>query len=126
MGVICVDTPENTKSFTGEDLKFLIAVAHYAAAAISNSELQADIEFKNKVQERLLTNFSPKLRSKLVDQARVGELEPGGERSQVTLLMSDIRGFTNTTATMDVQAVVDMLNEYFTELVQAIFENDGA
>ena len=125
MGVICVDTPENTKSFTGEDLKFLIAVAHYAAAAISNSELQADIEFKNKVQERLLTNFSPKLRSKLVDQARVGELEPGGERSQVTLLMSDIRGFTNTTATMDVQAVVDMLNEYFTELVQAIFENDG-
>ena len=125
MGVICVDTPENTKSFTDDDLKFLIAVAHYAAAALSNSELQADIEFKNKVQERLLTNFSPKLRSKLVDQARVGELEPGGERSQVTLLMSDIRGFTNTTATMDVQHVVDMLNEYFTELVQAIFENDG-
>jgi adenylate cyclase len=125
MGVICVDTPENTKSFTDADLKFLIAVAHYAAAALSNSELQADIEFKNKVQERLLTNFSPKLRSKLVDQARIGALEPGGERSQVTLLMSDIRGFTNTTADMDVQHVVDMLNEYFTELVHAIFENDG-
>ncbi|MGB0579326.1 MAG: adenylate/guanylate cyclase domain-containing protein [Limisphaerales bacterium] len=125
MGVICVDTPENKQSFNDDDLRFLIAVAHYAAAAISNSEMQADIEFKNQVQERLMTNFSPKLRSKLVDQARVGALEPGGERSQVTLLMSDIRGFTNTTANMDVQHVVDMLNEYFTELVRAIFENDG-
>jgi adenylate cyclase len=124
-GVICVDTPENDKSFTESDLRFLIAVAHYAAAALSNSELQADIEFKNKVQERLLTNFSPKLRSKLVDQARIGALKPGGERSNVSLLMSDIRGFTKKTANMDVQAVVDMLNEYFTELVQAIFENDG-
>ncbi len=125
LGVICVDTPDSDKSFTESDLRFLIAVAHYAAAALSNSELQADIEFKNKVQERLLTNFSPKLRSKLVDQARIGALVPGGERSQVTLLMSDIRGFTKKTANMDVQAVVDMLNEYFTELVQAIFENDG-
>ncbi len=125
LGVICVDTRQNDKAFTEGDLRFLIAVAHYAAAALSNSELQADIVFKNKVQERLLTNFSPKLRSKLVDQARVGALVPGGERSQVTLLMSDIRGFTNKAAKMDVQAVVDMLNEYFTELVQAIFENDG-
>ena len=124
-GVICVDTPDTKRSFADSDLRFLIAVAHYAAAALSNSALQADIEFKNKVQDRLLTNFSPKLRQRLVDQARAGALVPGGERSKVTLLMSDIRGFTTTTATMDVQLVVDMLNEYFTELVQVIFDHDG-
>ncbi len=124
-GVICVDTPDPKRSFADSDLRFLIAVAHYAAAALSNSALQADIEFKNKVQDRLLTNFSPRLRQRLVDQARAGALVPGGERSKVTLLMSDIRGFTTTTATMDVQLVVDMLNEYFTELVQVIFDHDG-
>lgn len=35
MGVLCVDAPRQTGAFEGEDLRYLMAVAHYGAAAIA-------------------------------------------------------------------------------------------
>lgn len=125
LGVLCVDNPRRSKVFGAEDLDFLMAVANYAAAAVRNQMLQADLEHFVEVQRRLLTNFSPKLREKLLDKARAGRLKPGGEKSEVTLLMSDLRGFAKTTADMSTEDLVDMLNEYFSALVTALFEHGG-
>ncbi|MEW6303577.1 MAG: adenylate/guanylate cyclase domain-containing protein [Verrucomicrobiota bacterium] len=125
LGVLCVDNPHREAVFHEEDLRFLLAVAHYAAAAVANQQLQDELTSKSLVLERLLTNFSPKLRMKLLEKARAGQLRPGGEKSEVTILMSDIRGFTTTSAKMDPHDVVEMLNDYFPPLVQAIFQHDG-
>jgi len=123
--VICVDNPLRKKEFTIDDLDFLIAVAHYAASAVSNRVLQQDLRHYIEVQKRLLTNFSEKVRNKIVDQARTGRLKPGGEKSDVTLLMSDLRAFTRTSAEMSTEEVVEMLNEYFSAQIEAIFRNGG-
>lgn len=125
MGVLCVDNPDRSTAFGREDLQFLMAVGHYAAVAVANRELQAHLEHNATVLERLLTNFSPQLRENLLAKARRGSLQPGGEISQVTLLMSDIRGFTRLTAGMDAAQVVEMLNEYFSALIDSIFRHDG-
>ena len=61
----------------------------------------------------------------MLDKARLGRLRLGGEKSEVTILASDIRGFTQTTAKMDAEDVVDMLNQYFTAQVRAVFGFDG-
>ena len=54
-----------------------------------------------------------------------GRLTLGGERSEVSILFSDIRGFTRMSATMEPDDVVDMLNAYFAALVEAIFRCEG-
>jgi adenylate cyclase len=74
---------------------------------------------------RLLTNFSPKTREHLLERAQHGRLRLGGERSEVVVLESDIRGFTKLTEHMDTDEVVDLLNDYFSALVDAIFKHDG-
>ena len=74
---------------------------------------------------RLLTNFSPKIRDTLLSRAAHGRLRLGGERSEVVILVSDIRGFTKLTAGMDTDDVMDLLNDYFSALVEAIFKHDG-
>lgn len=125
LGVICVDNPHRKEAFSVDDLDFLIAVAHYAASAVSNRILQHDLRHYIEVQKRLLTNFSEKLRAKIVDQARTGQLKPGGEKSEVTLLMSDLRAFTRTSSGMSTEQVVEMLNEYFSAQTEAIFRNGG-
>lgn len=125
MGVICVDNPQHRGAFTHEDLQFLISVANYAAAAIANQLLQDDIEQNNRTLQNLLANFSPKLRDKLLQKSREGRLQPGGEKSNVTILMSDLRGFTRASSSLGAEDVVDMLNDYFSVLGDIVFQHDG-
>ena len=125
VGVLCVDNATRPQVFTDEDLRFLMAVAQFAAAAIANHQMRASLSNYSTTLERLLTNFSPKLRNKLVAKAGAGGLAPGGERSDVTLLMSDLRGFTRVCADLPVEEVVAMLNEYFSAYVQILFDHGG-
>jgi adenylate cyclase len=52
-------------------------------------------------------------------------LKLGGEALVVTVLMSDLRGFSNFTAKMAPEAVVSMLNGYFDEMTSIIFKYFG-
>lgn len=49
----------------------------------------------------------------------------GGERRELTVLFSDIRGFTTYTERHSSQEVVHRLNEYLSSMVDVIFENEG-
>lgn len=49
----------------------------------------------------------------------------GGVRKQVTVLFSDVRGFTTLTEDTDPQALVAQLNEYFEAMVGIVFANHG-
>src|ERR1035438_7863649 len=112
LGVICVDSPSRASIFSEDDLRLLLAVAHFAATSVANHQLQEKLRGNAKLLERLLTNFSPKLRATLLEKARLGRLRPGGEKSEVTILFSDIRDFTNKSANMDPADVVEMLNDH--------------
>jgi adenylate cyclase len=60
-----------------------------------------------------------------VERARHGRLREGGEKSEVTVLCCDIRGFTRLAAGIATEDVVDLLNDYFRVLVEAVFAFDG-
>jgi adenylate cyclase len=49
----------------------------------------------------------------------------GGDLRHVTILFSDIRGFTRAAATMDSRALVAQLNEYFAAMVECVFRYGG-
>lgn len=125
LGVLFLDNPHRSSAFTGEDLQFLLSVAHYAAAAVSNQMLQTEIIQNNRTLQNLLANFSPKIRDCLLEKSREGKLQPGGVKSQVTILLSDLRGFTRTSAGLSTDEVVDMLNDYLWALGDEIFRHDG-
>jgi adenylate cyclase len=52
-------------------------------------------------------------------------LKLGGEKRQVTLLMSDLRGFTALAERLDATAVVALLNHYFSAMVELIHRTGG-
>jgi class 3 adenylate cyclase len=64
---------------------------------------------------------SPEVREKLLG----GELRLGGETRHVAVLFSDIRGFSSLSERMDPQGVVALLNEYLTEMAEAVRPYQG-
>jgi adenylate cyclase len=49
----------------------------------------------------------------------------GGARRCITVLFSDVRGFTTMTESADAERLVAQLKEYFTEMVRIVFSRDG-
>jgi adenylate cyclase len=125
IGVICLDCFCPQQNFGRDDLLLVTSFGHQLALAIANHELQLSLKQNADVLNRLLTNFSPKVRTRLVQRAQMGRLRLGGEQSVVSVLCADIRGFAQLTAGMQTEDVVSLLNEYFAALTECIFRNDG-
>jgi len=49
----------------------------------------------------------------------------GGSRRPITVLFSDLRGFTTLTESADAVGLVTQLNEYFQRMVRIVFANNG-
>ena len=124
-GVLCVDNLGKGTRFSHDDLTFLVAAAHHLGLIVANQELTAELQRNTQVLQRLLTSFSPKLRTTLLDKARRGRLRLGGECSEVTILFCDMRGFTRVSSTMSSEDIMEMLNEYFQVLTDTIFKYQG-
>jgi adenylate cyclase len=49
----------------------------------------------------------------------------GGHRREMTVLFSDIRGFTTLSEAHRPEAIIDQLNEYFSHMVELLFRHKG-
>jgi class 3 adenylate cyclase len=76
-------------------------------------------EMRSMLQKYLSFNLVEEL---LKDPAKI---QLGGSRQKVTVLFSDISGFTRLLSSVDAERVVAILNEYLTEMTNVIFTNGG-
>jgi adenylate cyclase len=123
LGVVCGGALKADSTFTEEDLRLLVVVAQYAAMAVGTHRLQASLRRETSAKTNLLRQFSPKIAERLLTHR--GRLRLGGDRSEVTILNADIRGFTALASEMDADDVVQMLNDYFAVVVPVLFARNG-
>jgi Adenylate cyclase, family 3 (some proteins contain HAMP domain) len=53
------------------------------------------------------------------------KLKLGGEEREVTVLFSDIRGFTSMSEKLEAEDVVKTLNNYFSDMIDIVFKYNG-
>jgi len=53
------------------------------------------------------------------------KLKLGGDKKELSVLFSDIRGFTSLAEEMEPETLVHLLNEYLTEMTDVVFETEG-
>ena len=122
-GIFYVDCLSKPYAFSQEELGIFSVIA--AEAAISFDNARSHEELARRVVERqALERF---LSSNIVEKilANPNEIHLGGENQTVTILFSDIRGFTRMSEKMEPHAVVELLNEYFSEMTDLIFDSGG-
>lgn len=83
--------------------------------------------FEEKKSREIRAMFSSYVSPKIVEEiiSNPEKAKLGGERKIVTILFSDIVGFTNLSERKPPEEVVDLLNEYFKEMTDIIFKWDG-
>lgn len=123
IGLIYVDSQTSLDAFGDEDLEFLIAFSGIAAVAIENSQLIDQIQREAVVLSNFQRYFAPNLAEQIADQEE--EVRLGGTKRPVVVFFSDIRGFTAMSEKMGPDDIATLLNEYFTEMVEIVFDNGG-
>src|SRR5712692_5535137 len=123
LGILYVDNLTATHSFADEDLEFLIAFGGLTAVTIENSQLSERIRREALVRSNFERYFSPNIAQVIAQQQDAGRLP--SEKRPVVVFFSDIRGFTPMSETMSPDEIAKLLTEYFTEMVDKVFEHGG-
>lgn len=69
--------------------------------------------------------FGQYVTNQVRDAVLRGEVKLGGDRAEITMLYTDICGFTTLAEGMDPEELVEMLNRYFDVMIDAIAEYEG-
>jgi adenylate cyclase len=79
-------------------------------------------------KRQLKTAFQYYVPPKVVEEiaADTSKLRLGGEKRELTVLFSDIRGFTSVSETLEPEDLVRLLNGYFTDMTNIVFEHKGS
>jgi adenylate cyclase len=123
LGILYVDNLTATHSFSDDDLKFLVAFGSLAAVAIENSQRSERLRREALVLSNFQRYFSPDIAQAIAQQQDAGRLP--SDKRRVVIFFSDIRGFTPLSEAMRPDEIATLLTEYFTEMVEIVFEHGG-
>jgi len=122
-GIFYVDCLSKPYAFSREELSIFSVIAAEAAISFDNARSHDELARRMVERQALERYLSPSIAEKIL--ANPDKIQLGGENQVVTILFSDIRGFTRMSENMQPHAVVELLNEYFTEMTDIIFESGG-
>ena len=123
IGVLYVDNPRSRK-FSEDDLTVFAALSNYAAVAIEQARVADRLLEETRRRERLQRYHSPGVVNRILNSdAGAGTLET--QIRDVTVVFTDIVGFTTMSEKMEPAAVAELLNEFFRAMTDVIFDHQG-
>ena len=106
------------------DLSELMELKDSLKAMEKISALNRRLDKRNKLLSKTFGQFlSDEIVSELLDTS--GAPEPGGKKRTVTVMMSDLRGFTAMSERMEACSLISMLNHYLAVMTDAIQGRGG-
>jgi adenylate cyclase len=102
-----------------------VPVLGFVALQLSNGgrRLLQEQQAKRKIRNAFSSYLAPAVLEQVMKNP--DEIKRGGIRKPVTILFSDIRGFTTWSESAEEQVFIAQLNEYFTEMVGCVNRHGG-
>jgi adenylate cyclase len=122
IGAVYVDNPFRAGIFEEKDKEFLQAISDLAAIAIDNARQYERSEFLRQLFERYVNK---QVTDYVLARSDRETIFLPGERREVTMLNSDIAGFSTLSQSMEAEELVRFLNEYFSRMIGAVLEHGG-
>jgi class 3 adenylate cyclase len=125
IGLFSLGEKKSGKFFNRQDIDLLNTVAKQGAVAIENARMVEEIIEKERLKTKIMDSFGKYVTSEVRDQILEGRIPLDGELKDVTVLFADLRGFTTLTESTNPKEVVKIINDYFSEMAEAIGQNHG-
>lgn len=124
IGVMQLDTPHHTGTFTEPDVDLLATIANFAAVAIERNRNAREAEYQRELRNRLSRYHSPAVIEEVMQEGASSE---GSQlrKTEVTVLFADIVGFTAFSEKSAPEEVANLMEGYFNHAVEAIFSLGG-
>lgn len=122
LGALYVDHLSTPGRYVQEDLEFLEAFGGQAGIALENSRLSRQLQEEAVRRSSLLRFFPPTVLGPLMESADFGQTP---HDCIVTVLFSDISGFTAMSSGRPSREVVALLNRYFPVMAEIVFRYEG-
>jgi len=116
-GVFGVLNPNNAKGFSDVDKNLLSAVAKQSDSAVFE-----DLE-KSEIKKIFSRYVSEEVMESMMSESEKDFLKVN--RREMTVLFSDLRGFTSLSEKLEPEQIVELLNEHFTEMTEIIMKHRG-
>lgn len=110
----------------GQWFSFVIPAGTLAAnyVAITSVRMIREEREKRKIRKTFSQYLSPGV-IELIEKDPEKYIRPGGEMKELSVLFSDIRGFTTISESLTPDELVKLLNEYFGQMTDIVFATDG-
>jgi adenylate cyclase len=122
IGAVYVDNPFRASIFEDKDKEFLQAIADLAAIAIDNARQYHRSEFLRQLFE---LHVNKQVTDYVLDHSASETMMLPGERRRVTILNSDIAGFSRLSQSLGADELLEFLNEYFRRMIDVVLAHGG-
>ena len=128
IGIIYLDCPTSSAQFVQIDLDLLTAMANFAAVGIEQAQLNEAIVRESQIRQRLERYQSPSIVNRILKNPSgemSGQFQLSAQERDVSVIFSDIVGFTTMVEKMEPSRIALILNEYFSAMTDIIFDYEG-
>ncbi len=108
-----------------DDLTFFKGIMSLSYAAVRNVETYQDVIKAQEREERIRRGFQKYVPERVVEEVFTQEESPAPRSQKVSVLFADIRNFTRHAENREPGELLELLNEFFEEMVEAVNRSGG-
>lgn len=122
-GVLYLDTREKDLPLSPHHLEIATALALFTAVAVEQFRLREQAIAEQRLRQSLARYSSPAVVDRILQAGDAGQMI--ADKEVVTVLFSDLKGFTSMSEKLSPAEVVEVLNAVFARLTDAVFRQQG-